>query len=134
MFSSFDIAARSVVAAMFEVRRANQGTAILQAGKRADGLYIPMVGKLIAVRPDGEEVGTLKLGRPLGQHSMLTGIPSPLTAKAVSDVLVLRLSARRFQELVSAHPKLVAHLEELARHPSEPMFSLLPEAQRRKGA
>jgi CRP-like cAMP-binding protein len=134
MFSSFDVAARSVVAAMFEVRRANKGTAILQAGKRADGLYIPMVGKLIAVRPNGEEVGTLKLGRPLGQHSMLTGMPSPLTAKAVSDVLVLRLSARRFQELVSAHPKMVAHLQELARHPSEPMFSLVPEAQQRKGA
>jgi CRP-like cAMP-binding protein len=65
---------------------------------------------------------------------MLTGLPSPLTAKAMSDVLVLRLSARRFRELVSAHPKMVAHLEELARHPSEPMFSLLPEPRQTKGA
>lgn len=134
MFSSFDVAARSVVATLFEVRLANQGTAILQAGKRADGLYIPMVGRLIAVGPNGEEIGTLKLGRPLGQHSMLTGLPSPLTAKAMSDVLVLRLSARRFRELVSAHPKMVAHLQELARHPSEPMFSLLPEPRQTKGA
>ncbi len=134
MFSSFDNGARTEVAGMFEVRRASEGTAILEAGKRADGLYIPMIGELTAIRPSGEEVGSLKLGRALGQHSMLTGSPSPLTAKATSDVLVLRMSARRFRELVSAHPKMVAHLEELSRRPSAPAFSLLPEPLRKGGA
>ncbi len=134
LFSSFDDRARSKVAAMFGVRRASMGTAILEAGKRADGLYIPMIGKLIAVRPSGEEMGNLKLGRAVGQHSMLTGTPSPLTVRAESDVLLLRLSARRFHELVAKHPKMVAHLEELARHPSEPTFSLIPEPKRKTGA
>ncbi len=134
MFSSFDDGARSKVAGMFEVRRASRGTAILEAGKRADGLYIPMIGELIAIRPSGEEVGNLKLGRALGQHSMLTRSPSPLTVKAVSDVLLVRMSARRFRELVSAHPKMVAHLEELSRRPSAPAFSLLPEPLRKSGA
>lgn len=134
MFSSFDSRARSKVAGMFGVRRANTGTALLEAGKRADGLYIPMIGKLTAVRQDGEEIGSLKLGRALGQHSMLTGAPSPLTVRADSDVLVLRLSARRFNELVAKHPKMVAHLEELARRPSAPTFSLVPEPRRKTGA
>ena len=134
MFSSFNNGARSEVARLFEVRRANQGTVILEAGKRADGLYIPMIGELAVIGPDGEEIGSLKLGRALGRHSMLTQSPSPMTVKATSDVLLLRLSARRFQELVAAHPHMVAHLEELARRPSTPTFSLLPEPQRHSGA
>ena len=134
MFSGFDNGARSEVARLFEVRRANQGTVILEAGKRADGLYIPMIGELAVIGPDGEEIGSLKLGRALGRHSMLTQSPSPMTVKATSDVLLLRLSARRFQELVAAHPHMVAHLEELARRPSTPSFSLLPEPRRQSGA
>jgi CRP-like cAMP-binding protein len=134
MFTGLDNGARSEVAAMFEVRRADEGTAILQAGKRADGLYIPMIGKLTAIQASGEEVGSLKLGRALGQHSMLTRTPSPMTVMAASDVLVLRMSARRFRELVSAHPKMVAHLEELARRPSAPAFSLVPQPRRKRPA
>ena len=97
MFSSFDNGARAEVAGLFEVRRADQGTVILEAGKRADGLYIPMIGELTAIRANGEEAGSLKLGRALGQHSMLTRSTSPMTVQAASDVLVLRLSARRFR-------------------------------------
>ncbi|KPK16657.1 MAG: hypothetical protein AMJ62_04765 [Myxococcales bacterium SG8_38] len=134
MFVGFHNHARRDLAAMFEVRRADKDTIILEAGKRADGLYIPMIGKLIAMGPGGEEVGRLKLGRALGQHSMLTREPSAITVKAVSDVLVLRLSARRFEELVAKHPAVVAHLEELARSPSSPAFSLVPEPQQKKGA
>lgn len=134
IFASFDGDTRLKVAGMFEVRRANQGTVILKAGKRADGLYIPMIGALTAIDANGEEMGSLKLGRALGQHSMLTQTPSPLTVKAATDVLLLRMSARRFHSLVAAHPKMVAHLEELARRPSAPAFSLIPEPQRKSGA
>ena len=134
MFSSFNNGARSEVAALFEVRRASRGTVILEAGKRADGLYIPMIGELAAIRPNGEEAGSLKLGRALGQHSMLTRSPSPMTVQAISDILVLRLSARRFHELASAHPSMVARLEDLAKEPHEPTFSLLPEPRRNSGS
>ncbi|HSN85054.1 MAG TPA: cyclic nucleotide-binding domain-containing protein [Polyangiales bacterium] len=134
MFAGFHNHTRWEVAAMFEIRRADKGTILLAAGKRADGLYIPMIGQLVAIEREGKEVGHLKLGRALGQHSMLTREPSAITVKAVSDVLVLRLSARRFEELVAKHPIMVAHLEELARTPSSPGFSLIPEPQHKKGA
>lgn len=134
MFSSFDGETRAKVAKMFAVRRAVAGTIILQAGKRADGLYIPMIGRLTALRSDGEEAGSLKLGRALGQHSMLAGAPSSLTVRADTDVLLLRLSAQRFDELVSKHPAIVARLEELGRRPSDPVFSLIPAAHHKKGA
>jgi len=57
-----------------------------------------------------------------------------MTVMATSDVLVLRMSARRFRELVSTHPEMVAHLEELARRPSAPAFSLVPEPRQEKRA
>jgi CRP-like cAMP-binding protein len=133
MFSSFDLSTRSTIAGMFAVRRADMGTAILEAGKRADGLYIPMIGRLTAAGANGEEMGQLKLGRALGQHSMLTGEPSTVTVRAESDVLVLRLSGRRFEELVANYPKMVAHLEQLARRPSSPSFSLVPEPRQKTG-
>lgn len=133
MFAGFDSSTRSEVAAMFEVRRASRGTVILATGKRADALYIPMIGELTAVGVDGGEIGKLKLGRALGQHSILSRTPSPLTVVAASDALVLRMSARRFHELASAHPAMVAHLEALARRPSSPSFSLVPEPRRTSG-
>lgn len=133
MFAGFDNGTRSEVAAMFEVRRASRGTAVLEAGKRADGLYVPMIGELTAIGMDGEELGRLKLGRALGQHSILTRTASPLTVMADSDVLVLRMSARRFHEVASKHPAMVAHLEELASRPETPTFSLVPAPYRKSG-
>jgi len=133
LFTGFNDQVRSRVARMFEVRKATKGTRILQAGKRSDGLYIPMLGELIATSADGKELGQLKLGRALGQHSVLTRGVSPLTVEASSDVLVLRMSAARFNKLVSKNPKMVAHLEELARRPSEPTLSLVP-GPHKKGA
>jgi CRP-like cAMP-binding protein len=134
LFAEFQNHTRWEVAAMFEVRRAPQGTIVVEAGKRADGLHIPMIGQLVALDPEGRELGSLKLGRPLGQHSMLTGAPSPLTVKAATDVLVLRLSARRFREVVDKHPEVVSYLEELSRRPSSPTLSLVPEPREKKGA
>jgi len=134
MFAAFDNGTRAEVASMFEVRRADRGTKILEAGKRSDGLYIPMIGGLSAIGIDGEELGGLKLGRALGQHSILTRTPSPVTVMTDSDVLVLRMSARRFHEVASAHPAMVAHLDELALRPDTPTFSLVPAAQRKQRA
>ena len=119
---------------MFGVRRALMGTVILEVGKPADGLYIPMIGELTAVRATGEEAGRLKLGRAIGQHSMLTGEPASMTVRADSDVLLLRLSARRFNEVVSNHPDIVKRLEELAQRPSSPAFSLVPPPRQKKRA
>lgn len=127
MFSSFDDAARAELAGMFEVRSAVSGTAILEAAKDVDGLYIPMIGELTVIGPSGERIGSLKLGQALGEHAMLTRTPSPITVKAASEVLLLRMSAGRFHELASKHPKMVAHLRELSKRPSPTTLSLLPD-------
>lgn len=134
MFAAFDDETRAELASMFEVRRAERGTKILEAGRRTDGLYIPMIGNLSAIGADGEELGRLKLGRALGQHLILTQSASPVTVMTDSEVLVLRMSARRFHEVASAHPAMVTHLEELALGPDTPTFSLVPAVQKKRRA
>ncbi|MEM7138716.1 MAG: cyclic nucleotide-binding domain-containing protein [Myxococcota bacterium] len=132
LFGGFDDEGRSRVARMFEVRKATKGTLVLEAGKRSDGLYIPMLGDLLARDADGVELGSLKLGRVLGQHSVMTQAASPLTVEASTDVLVLRMPATRFNQLVAKHPKMIAHLEALARRPSAPTYSLVPAPQKKE--
>lgn len=127
MFSSFGASARAALAATFEVRRANRGTTIVEAGKHVDGLYIPMIGELTAFGPAGERMGRLKLGQALGDQAMLTRTPSQFTVKAASDVLLLRMPADRFHGLVSQHPKIVAHLEKLALRPTPRRLLLLTD-------
>lgn len=126
VFSSFDDAARAELASMFEVRSALRGTAILEAAREVDGLYIPMIGELTVIGPSGERIGSLKLGQVLGEHAMLTRAPSPVTVKAASEVLLLRMSAGRFHRLASQHPKIVEQLRELSKRPSPTKLSLLP--------
>lgn len=128
VFSVFDDGTRSEVANMFEVRRACEGTKLLEAEKRTDGLYIPLHGQLRAEDASGKELGKVKRGRALGQHSLLTDAVSPVTVLASTEVLVLRMPADRFHELVERHPRIVAHLRELARRPSQQTLSLFPQA------
>lgn len=126
MFLAFDESKRVDVARMFEVRRAPEGTILLEAGKRSDGLYIPLLGELVAKDASGRSVGTPKLGRPLGQRSLLTRGPTALTIEALSEVLLLRMPADRFHDFAAAYPAIVAHLEQLAKRASEPEISLYP--------
>ena len=130
MFSGFESGVRAEVACMFEVRRAGRGTLILEAGKRADGLYIPMIGQLSAISPTAEKLGRCKLGRALGQHSILTRTPSPMTVMATPDVLVLRMSARRFQPGVSRTRRWSRISKSSRFGPSAPSFSLVPAPEK----
>jgi CRP-like cAMP-binding protein len=61
---------------------------------------------------------------------MLTRAPSQFTVKAASDVLLIRMSGERFHALVSQHPKIVAHLEELALHPTPRRLLLATDEQK----
>ncbi len=126
MFAAFDERSRIEFARMFEVRRAPEGTILLEAGKRCDGLYIPLLGEVIARDENGQVIGKVKLGRALGQRSVLTQGPVALTVQAVSELLVLRMPAARFRELVTSHPPIVSHLQGLANTAGEPEVSLHP--------
>lgn len=126
VFSVFDDRMRAKLANLFEVRRAEPETAILEAGKRSDGLYIPLLGELVARQSDGTVLGRVKLGSALGQETLLRKQASAVTVQAKTDVIVLRMPVDRFDELVSLHPSLIPHLEAQAERPSQPHLSVVP--------
>jgi len=113
IFTAFDEETRKKIACMFEVRRAMAGTQFLQAGKCSDGMYLPLHGRIVASKADGTRLGDMELGHAMGQESMLTRQPSPITVKAASDVLLLRMAAPTFSDLLMKRPDVVQHIEML---------------------
>jgi CRP-like cAMP-binding protein len=103
------------IARLFEVRRALTGTKILEAGKRADGLYLPLHGRVVTKKADGTLIGHMELGHTVGQESLLTSKASLITVEAVSDVIVLRMPMAQFSDLLLHRPDVVQHIQVIKR-------------------
>ena len=109
VLGGFDGPTRAELAKLFELRRATAGTTLVEVGKRSDGLFVVLVGKL------GNETGRLlTAGAALGQRSLITREPATSTWKAITDVLLLRVPAARFTLLAASFPPVLARLSELA--------------------
>ncbi|MGD8606314.1 MAG: cyclic nucleotide-binding domain-containing protein [Myxococcales bacterium] len=113
IFTAFDRRTRVGLARLFEVRRALAGTRIVEAGKRSDGMYLPLHGRLVIKSIDGRALGYVELGRPIGQDSLLTREPSRFTIQAKSDVLVLRMPVPQFSKLLMKRPDIVERFQML---------------------
>jgi CRP-like cAMP-binding protein len=113
IFTCFDHTTRTKLARLFEVRRALAGTRIVEAGKRSDGMYLPLHGLLFVRAPDGRRLGTIELGRAIGQESLLTREPCRFTIEAASEVLVLRMAVPQFSKLLMRRPDIVQRFQML---------------------
>lgn len=111
IFTGFDDRTRVNTARLFEVRRARAGTRLVEAGKRSDGMYLPLHGRLVVWAPSGRRLGTMELGLAIGQDSLLTREPSRITIEAASDVLVLRMPVERFSKLLMKRPDIVQRFQ-----------------------
>ena len=114
IFTGFDESTRKAIASLFEVRRAFTGTKLVEAGKRPDGMYLPLHGRIVARAADGRRLGHMELGRAIGQDSMLTGQAARFTVEAASDVIVLRMSIANFSGLLMKRPDVVQRIEMLS--------------------
>ncbi|MGB5702434.1 MAG: cyclic nucleotide-binding domain-containing protein [Polyangiales bacterium] len=115
IFTGFDKSTRANIARLFEVRRARAGMRLVEAGKRSDGMYLPLHGQLIVRAPSGKRLGTMELGLAIGQDSLLTREPSRITVEAASDVLVLRMPVERFSKLLMKRPDIVQRFQVMHR-------------------
>ena len=111
IFTALDERTRTSVARLFEVRRASKGTRLLEAGKRSDGMYLPLHGRFTARAPNGRRLGNMEIGRPIGQDSLLTREPARFTVEAASDVLVLRMPVAQFSKLLQRRPDIVQRFQ-----------------------
>ena len=112
VFAAFDVQTRTELAGMFELRRAPEGTVLVAAGKKSDGLYCTLLGQIeFALGDQSRRVGP---GAVFGQRSLLSREPSKLDVRCGTEVLLLRLPAKRFNELAALYPPVLMHLSQLA--------------------
>lgn len=111
LFQPFDAEQRRTLMELFKSKSFNQGDVVLKQGKKGSGLFILLHGKLDVVRKkeDGSEVTLAELGPGdmFGEMSLLTGQPTYATVAAASDCFVLRLSKRKFDEVIMTHPQIL---------------------------
>ncbi|MEM9075250.1 MAG: cyclic nucleotide-binding domain-containing protein [Myxococcota bacterium] len=112
VFAAFDATTRSELAALFELRRANEGLILVKPGKRSDGLYCTLLGELELFV--GNETRRAGPGIIFGQRTLLSHEPSRLGVRCATEVLLLRLSAQKFTTLAAMYPTVLMYLSELA--------------------
>jgi CRP-like cAMP-binding protein len=123
LFRPFDGPTRVRLARLFELSRAAAGTRLFVEGKRADGVYVALTGRIElvgGVLGARAEVGP---GAVIGQDSLLSRTPSPTTATTLADMVVLKLPSARFLEVASEYPAALEELSELA-DPGAGLFAL----------
>lgn len=108
LFTVFDPSDRRTLARSFELRRARANVALMRAGKRSDGLYALVQGK---VEVGGQSRGP---GAILGVRALLSKGPAEEDAITTTECVLLRLPASKFNAFVATFPPALAHLSELA--------------------
>jgi len=113
LFSDVDPQTRADVANMFEVRRAAIGTPLMESGKRSDGLYIALTGRVLCKLPGLDEPVEAGAGSMFGHTSLLGEAPGEIGVRTIANMIVLRLPAPRFANVAMQHPALLAKLAQL---------------------
>lgn len=119
LFQAFEPSVRLELGRMFEVRRATAGTVLAERGRRSDGLYVLLAGHLVAEHDAGEPARVAR-GSAFGHASLVGAVPKDATVRAVSDSVLLRLPAARFNVLAALYPPALAYLAETLGEPLHP--------------
>lgn len=113
LFAPFADEDRRSLTSKFEVVEVLPGAQLIVQGKRADGLYVLVSGKVEIVR-DGVPLALLRSGDVFGEISLMSGGGSTANVTAGTRVIALRMPARTFTEVIMTHPQVLAYLGELA--------------------
>ena len=93
----------------FEHVRANSGEIIFKQGEPGDSLFIIIDGIVrVFLEPGGRsrEIACLGPGECFGEMALLTDEPRSADIEAMTDLVLLKLSRDRFNQLIKKHPSL----------------------------
>ncbi|MBX2811329.1 MAG: cyclic nucleotide-binding domain-containing protein [Myxococcales bacterium] len=125
LFLPFSLEARRVLMEQFKSRSFAEGEVILEEAKRGSGLYLLLHGRVLVSKVVADEeivLAELKPGDLFGEISLLTNTPISATITAMEEAFVLRLSKKRFDELVLGNDvvlELVGRLAEMRQEETE---------------
>lgn len=92
------------------------GAVLFRQGEQGESFYIVVAGtvQILLHHSQGErEVARLSSGECLGEMALLTGAPRTADAIAATDITVLRLAKKDFDEILDKHHTLAVHFAAL---------------------
>jgi len=119
LFAAFDPETRREVARLFEARRAEKDQVVIEAGKRSDGLYVLLAGRVELALSDGStrELSPVTM---VGQSSLISHQAADFSVRTLTDALFLRLPAKGFGRLAALYPTVLMQIADMATRPVAP--------------
>jgi cAMP-dependent protein kinase regulator len=117
ILGAVDPAEREGLVSRFETRTFEPGELLISRGETATGLHMIASGEVEVSTTEGDErlvIAKLGPGEVVGEVALILRRSSMADVVAVHPSVTLFLSAAGFQEILRAHPTLLAQLYELA--------------------
>jgi len=133
LFQPFGPEDRANLQRLFRFVEVAPDTALLEEGKKADGLYVLVAGEAVVRRGQGDEdllLGVLGPGDVFGEMSLLHQKPAMASVLSRTRCYALRLPDRYFMEVLMTHPVLMEHVATLGATRAEQNAALLGASQR----
>ena len=94
------------------MKKFSEDEVIIREGETYEEMYKIVSGRAALYLQYGTEneylIGVLSDGKWFGEVSVLTGKPSPYSVVAISDIMVMRIGADRFESFISQNPRNTA--------------------------
>lgn len=107
IFQGLEEGELSKIAGLCHVIEYPQGEVVLRAGERGDTFYMLMEGEMDIFATDHTTlIGHVHAGDFLGEISLVTQQPFTATAVAATNVKLIALKHRDFENLINRHPRI----------------------------
>jgi small-conductance mechanosensitive channel len=108
LFAPLSAEDRGQLAAASRERLYGANQTVVTQGDAGDSMFVIGRGRVrVTIFPAATEVATIPAGEYFGEMSMLTGQPRTATVSAITDCLLLELSAGDFRRIALAHPAVL---------------------------
>ena len=96
------------------MKKFSEDEVIIREGETYEEMYKIVSGRAALYLQYGTEneylIGVLSDGKCFGEVSVLTGKPSPYSVVAISDIMVMRIGADRFESFIYQNPRNTAEI------------------------
>ncbi len=113
LFQPFAKKERKTLIERFRARDVKKGDTIIREGGQTDGLYVLLSGE-VEVMKEARVLARLKEGDVFGEMSLLQRGPASATVSATKRTSLLRLPRPDFDNVVKAHPQILALISQLS--------------------
>jgi len=115
LFRHFDHRQLDKVASIAEEHRLERGAVLCQQGRVAQECWVVMEGEADIQLGDGRLVAVVGPGESVGEMGLIDHLPRSATVTARTPMVLLRIDAAKFDELLGTAPLARALLEVLSR-------------------